>query len=57
MLLASARWPGLLTQPQCEELITELKLKQNQDGGWSLYRLGPWRWSKASLSKFSLILG
>jgi len=47
MLLASARWPGLLTQPECEELITELKRKQNRDGGWSLYGLGPWRWSKA----------
>jgi len=48
MLLASARWPGLLTQPECEELIAELKLKQNRDGGWSLYGLGPWRWSKAN---------
>ena len=48
MLLASARWPGLLTQSECEELIAELKLKQNRDGGWSLYRLGPWRWSKAN---------
>lgn len=48
MLLASARWPGLLTQPEGEALIAELKQKQNQDGGWSLYGLGPWRWSKAS---------
>ena len=47
MLLASARWPGLLTQPECEELIAELRLKQNRDGGWSLHRLGPWQWSKA----------
>ncbi len=47
MLLASARWPGLLTQPECAELTAELKLKQNRDGGWSLWRLGPWRWSKA----------
>ena len=31
-----------------EELIAELKLKQNRDGGWSLWRLGPWRWSKAN---------
>ena len=43
MLLASARWPGLLTQPECEELIAKLRLKQNRDGGWSLYGLGPWR--------------
>ena len=48
MLLASARWPGLLTQLECEELIAELKLKQHRDGGWSLYGLGPWRWSKAN---------
>ncbi len=48
MLLASTRWPGLLTQPECEELIAELKRKQNRDGGWSLWSLGPWRWSKAN---------
>jgi len=46
MLLASARWPGLLTQPESEELIADLRLKQNRDGGWSLYGLGPWQWSK-----------
>ncbi len=46
MLLASTRWPGLLTQPECQELTAALKLKQNRDGGWSLYGLGPWRWSK-----------
>ncbi len=48
MLLASARWPGLLTQQECEELKAELELKQNRDGGWSLWRLGPWRWSKTN---------
>ncbi len=48
VLLASARWPGLLTQLECEELIAELRLKQNRDGGWSLYGLGPWQWSKAN---------
>ncbi len=48
MFLAAARWPGLLTQPECDELIAELKLKQNRDGGWSLWGLGPWRWSKAN---------
>ncbi len=47
MLLGSVRWPGLLTQPECEELIGELKLRQNPDGGWSLWSLGPWQWSKA----------
>ena len=48
MLLASSRLAGLLNQERREELIGELKAKQNGDGGWSLYKLGPWRWSKAS---------
>ncbi|HEY5909686.1 MAG TPA: hypothetical protein VJA21_03680 [Verrucomicrobiae bacterium] len=48
MFLASARWPGLLTQPECDELIAELKLKQHRDGGWSLWGLGPWRWSRTN---------
>jgi squalene-hopene/tetraprenyl-beta-curcumene cyclase len=48
MLLASSRLAGLLNQERREELKGELKAKQNGDGGWSLYKLGPWRWSKAS---------
>ncbi len=48
LLLASSRLPGLLNQERREALMEELKAKQNSDGGWSLYRLGPWRWSKAS---------
>jgi squalene-hopene/tetraprenyl-beta-curcumene cyclase len=48
MLLASSRLAGLLNPERREELMSELKAKQNGDGGWSLYRLGPWRWSKAS---------
>jgi len=48
MLLASSRLGGLLNQERREELMGELKGKQNEDGGWSLYKLGPWRWSKAS---------
>jgi squalene-hopene/tetraprenyl-beta-curcumene cyclase len=47
MLLASTRLAGLLNRDQRESLITELRKKQNSDGGWSLYRLGPWRWSNA----------
>jgi len=46
--LAAARWPDLLTWTEQEELIAELRRKQNRDGGWSLYGLGPWRWSKTS---------
>ena len=48
MLLASSRLAGLLNQERREELMRELKANQNGDGGWSLYKLGPWRWSKAS---------
>jgi squalene-hopene/tetraprenyl-beta-curcumene cyclase len=48
MLLASSRLPGLLNKERREELMSELKAKQNADGGWSLYKLGPWKWSKAS---------
>jgi hypothetical protein len=45
-LLASAHLTGLLNREQREALLSELKAKQNADGGWSLYKLGPWRWSK-----------
>jgi len=48
MLLASSRLAGLLNQERREELIGELKAKQKGDGGWSLYGMGPWKWSKAS---------
>ena len=48
MLLASLRLKGLLTPAQRDSLIAELRRKQNDDGGWSLYGLGPWRWSKTS---------
>ena len=48
MLLASTRLPGLLSRDQREGLVAELKAKQNSDGGWSLYKLGPWRWSKTT---------
>ncbi len=48
MLLASCRLNGLLRGSQREELIAELQRQQNADGGWSLYRLGPWRWSKTA---------
>ena len=48
MLVASSRLAGLLNPERREELMSELKAKQNGDGGWSLYKLGSWRWSKAS---------
>lgn len=48
MLVASRRLGGLLTREQRESLIEELRHGQNSDGGWSLYALGPWRWSNQS---------
>jgi squalene-hopene/tetraprenyl-beta-curcumene cyclase len=48
MLLASTRLAGLLSRDQIAALTADLQSKQNADGGWSLYQLGPWTWSKAS---------
>ncbi|MGO8928809.1 MAG: hypothetical protein ACLQU3_18230 [Limisphaerales bacterium] len=48
MLLASTRLAGLLSRDQTDALTADFQSKQNPDGGWSLYKLGPWRWSKAS---------
>jgi hypothetical protein len=48
LLLASARLVDLLNQEQATTLATELHHQQNADGGWSLYKLGPWTWSKES---------
>jgi hypothetical protein len=47
-LLASTRLKGLLSPEQRGGLRAELQANQNDDGGWSLYRLGPWRWSKTT---------
>jgi squalene-hopene/tetraprenyl-beta-curcumene cyclase len=47
-LLASTRLTGLLSHEQAVALAADLQKKQNADGGWSLYLLGPWTWSKAS---------
>jgi hypothetical protein len=47
-LFASARLTGVLTSKQQDSLIAELRAKQNPDGGWSLYKLGPWRWSNTT---------
>jgi hypothetical protein len=38
----------LLSREQTDALTTELQREQNADGGWSLFKLGPWTWSKAS---------
>jgi hypothetical protein len=46
LLLASARLVDLLTREQASALAANLRRHQNADGGWSLYKLGPWTWSK-----------
>ena len=48
MLLASTRLDGLLNPAQSSALIKDLQSQQNADGGWSLYKMGPWTWSKAT---------
>lgn len=48
VLLASTRLAGLLSRDQIDALTTDLLGRQNADGGWALYELGPWTWSKAS---------
>ena len=48
LLLASARLVDLLNHAQVSALAVELGRHQNADGGWSLYQLGPWTWSKPS---------
>src|SRR5581483_5473174 len=45
-LLASTRLQGVLSSEEIVALAGELEKRQNPDGGWSLYRLGPWTWSK-----------
>jgi hypothetical protein len=47
-LLASTRLKGMMNSDQREALMKELELNQNADGGWSLYNLGPWKWSKTN---------
>jgi len=46
LLLASARLVDLLNREQASALAAELRRQQNADGGWSLYKLGPWTWSR-----------
>jgi hypothetical protein len=48
LLLASARLVDLLNPAQVSALAAELRGRQNADGGWSLYQLRPWTWSKES---------
>jgi len=47
-LLASTRLKGVLTGAQRDALVDELVRAQRDDGGWSLYSMGPWKWSKTA---------
>jgi squalene-hopene/tetraprenyl-beta-curcumene cyclase len=44
-LLASSGFNDLLTRAQRDALVSELSRSQQDDGGWSLEKMGPWRWS------------
>jgi squalene-hopene/tetraprenyl-beta-curcumene cyclase len=45
VLLASRGWKDLLTDRRRDAFVVEALRAQRTDGGWSLYALGPWRWS------------
>ena len=50
LLLASTRLDGLLTMAEQDALTATLRQRQRQDGGWSLWTLGEWRWSGSGVS-------
>jgi squalene-hopene/tetraprenyl-beta-curcumene cyclase len=43
LLWANSQMPNLLTGEERNALVTELKKKQRDDGGWSLTDLGTWK--------------
>ena len=45
-LLASSGFDDLLTRAQRDALVSEFARVQQGDGGWSLEKMGPWRWSR-----------
>jgi len=47
-LLADLRLKGVVTDAQRGTLIDELVGAQRADGGWSLYAMAPWKWSKTA---------
>jgi squalene-hopene/tetraprenyl-beta-curcumene cyclase len=47
-LLASTRLKRIVTDAQRDALIEEIVRAQRDDGGWSLYSMGPWKWSKTA---------
>ena len=46
-LLASSGFTDLLTRAQRDTLVSELARAQQDDGGWSLKKMGPWRWNRS----------
>ena len=42
-LLASRYVDGIMTEPQCKEVIDDLSALQKPDGGWALATLGNWQ--------------
>jgi hypothetical protein len=46
LLWASAKMPGLMTEPEKKALAAELYAKQREDGGWCLTDLGQGTWKR-----------
>lgn len=47
-LVASTRLTNSITRPQRDIVIQQVRKRQQGDGGWSLWSLGPWRWSNSA---------
>jgi squalene-hopene/tetraprenyl-beta-curcumene cyclase len=54
LLWASAKLPGLMTDPERAALAAEISQKQHADGGWSLTELGQGTWKRHDNSPFDL---
>jgi len=52
LLWASAKMPGLMTEPEKKALASELYAKQRDDGGWCLTDLGQGTWKRHDRTPF-----
>jgi len=54
LLWASAKMPGLMTEPEKKALTTELYAKQHGDGGWCLTDLGQGTWKRHDATPYPI---
>jgi len=54
LLWASAKMPGLMTEPEKKALATELYAKQHGDGGWCLTDLGQGTWKRHDATPYPI---